>query len=289
MKKINFIVKGLSEFTIQGYEKAAKKFNPLPTKVENCSVIITGSNSGIGKAALETLAKKNAEVHLVCRNQSRGEAAVEDIKSKVPDANIHMHILDVSDLESISKFVDDMRTKFSPTVLVNNAGCMVHGHSKRLSKQNFEVNTATNTIGTYLLTKACVQKLEKLERVITVSSGGMYTEALLENYCLSKVDDVTKLEKDATQVYAKNKRQQVVFTEELGKSYPKIQFTTMHPGWSDTPAVREAMPDFHKKMEGKWRTPEQGADTIVYLSVGRFFRIFSFMIHSFKSLVFCSH
>merc|ERR1712179_729022 len=72
--------------------------------------------------------------------------------------------------------------------------------------------------------------------------------------------------KDATQVYAQNKRQQVVFMEELCKKYKSsVEFSTMHPGWAETEAVKNSMPDFHKKMEGKWRSPDQGADTIVWL------------------------
>merc|ERR1712087_656009 len=73
--------------------------------------------------------------------------------------------------------------------------------------------------------------------------------------------------KDATQIYAQNKRQQVVFMEELTKIHKNTEFSTMHPGWAETVAVKQAMPDFHKKMEGKWRSPDQGADTIVYLSL----------------------
>lgn len=69
---------------------------------------------------------------------------------------------------------------------------------------------------------------------------------------------------DGTMVYAQNKRQQVVFTEYLARKHPNIYFASMHPGWSDTPAVQTSMPSFREKMINKLRTPEQGADTMVW-------------------------
>ena len=72
---------------------------------------------------------------------------------------------------------------------------------------------------------------------------------------------------DGTMVYAQNKRQQVEMTEEWAKKHSKIHFSVMHPGWADTPAVRSAMPDFYAKFKDKLRTAEQGADTVVWLSV----------------------
>lgn len=47
----------------------------------------------------------------------------------------------------------------------------------------------------------------------------------------------------------------------------KGKFVSMHPGWSDTPAVRTSMPDFYEKMKDKLKTPEEAADTIVWLSL----------------------
>lgn len=58
---------------------------------------------------------------------------------------------------------------------------------------------------------------------------------------------------DGTMVYAQNKRQQIVMTEKRSKKYPGIQLTTMHPGWADTPAVRNSMPSFYNKMKDKLR------------------------------------
>ena len=53
--------------------------------------------------------------------------------------------------------------------------------------------------------------------------------------------------------------------EYYARNNPKIYFATMHPGWSDTPAVQTSMPSFREKMINKLRTPEQGADTLVWM------------------------
>jgi dehydrogenase/reductase SDR family protein 12 len=80
-----------------------------------------------------------------------------------------------------------------------------------------------------------------------------------------------KEEFDGTAQYARNKRQQLCLIEELAKKYPQAgKFFTMHPGWSDTPSLRESMPDFYNKMKDKLKSPEEGADTILYLSLAPF-------------------
>lgn len=72
---------------------------------------------------------------------------------------------------------------------------------------------------------------------------------------------------DGTMVYAQNKRQQAVMTEQWAKAHPNIHFSVMHPGWVDTPTIATAMPDFHRSMKDRLRSPEQGADTVVWLAV----------------------
>merc|ERR1712062_618324 len=140
----------------------------------------------------------------------------------------------------------------------------VHGTDDRKTAENYEVNCATNCIGTFLLTKGLLEQVNAPERVITVSSGGMYTQKLQVDTGFK--EDQT-FAKDATALYAVNKRQQVVFMEELSKKYCNSQFFTMHPGWAETTAVKESMPDFHRQMEGSWRSPDEGADTITYLAI----------------------
>ena len=68
-------------------------------------------------------------------------------------------------------------------------------------------------------------------------------------------------------------RQQVVMMSQLSQrnvhAHPNVRFFSMHPGWSDTAAVNEALPDFHAKMQHVLRTPAQGADTAIWLGLVR--------------------
>ena len=105
-------------------------------------------------------------------------------------------------------------------------------------------------------------------------SGGMLTQKL-------DLSDM-QMEKgtfDGTMSYASQKRQQVCVTEEWAKLNPDIHFSTTHPGWADTPAVRSSMPDFYEKMKDKLRTSEQGADCITWLGT---FSNFPLVFYWFK-------
>jgi len=136
-------------------------------------------------------------------------------------------------------------------------------NTREFVEGNIEVNFATNTLGTHILTKSLIPVISKGEkpRILTVSSGGMLTHKLDANDLMHE-----KMSKfDGTAVYAQQKRQQVVMTDYFARNNPKIYFATMHPGWADTPAVQTAMPSFREKMLNSLRTPGQGADTLVWM------------------------
>ena len=111
---------------------------------------------------------------------------------------------------------------------------------RELTEDQIEKNFATNTLGTFLITSGLMNLLKQSEepRVVTVSSGGMLVQKL-------NVDDLQFSEMspfDGTMAYAQNKRQQVVMTEQLAKKHKEVHFSVMHPGWADTPAIRNSMP-----------------------------------------------
>lgn len=260
-----FILKGLREFTKSGYTAAAKSFNPndLEIDVTGRSFIITGANSGIGKSAAIEVAKRGGTVHMVCRNPERAQSAKEEIVSLSGNHNIHIHILDTSKLSDVHKFTNKFVSEYDKLdVLINNAGCMVN--ERTMTSDDLEVNFATNTMGTYIMTAGLIPLLQKTpkSRVITVSSGGMYTAKLN-----TKDFNSSKGTFDGTVAYSQQKRQQVIVTEEWAKQFREIHFSSMHPGWADTPAVRTSMPEFHRRMKDKLRTSEEGADTVVWLAI----------------------
>ena len=261
-----WFVKGMREYTKGGYEAASKGFTAADYDINASgrSFMITGGNSGIGKAAAITLAKKGGTVHLVCRSQERGQAAVDEIKSETGNENVHLHLLDMSSMKDVVQFGRDFeQAGHQLNVLVNNAGWMVN--TRELTAEGIEKNFALNTLGTYILTMCMIPVLKRSTspRVILVTSGGM----LLQKLDLTDMQFEKMTPFEGTMAYAQNKRQQVIITERLAEEYPDIHFSCMHPGWADTPAVRSSMPDFHAKMKNRLRTPEEGGDTIVWLAM----------------------
>ncbi|XP_028291121.1 dehydrogenase/reductase SDR family member 12 [Gouania willdenowi] len=259
-----WFMKGLQEYTKSGYEAAAKNFAraDLDVILTGRSFMITGANSGIGKAVAQEIANRGGTVHLVCRNEGRAHAAKEEIVDRSKNQNVHVHIVDMSSARQVWEFALSFTQNNDLNVLINNAGCMVN--QRELTEEGLEKNFATNTLGTCILTLALTPALKKAEdpRVITVSSGGMLTQKL-------NVDDL-QFEKgtfDGTMAYAQNKRQQVILTERWASHHKEIHFSSMHPGWADTPAVQSSMPSFHAKMQTRLRTEAMGADTVVWLAV----------------------
>lgn len=263
-----WFLKGMQEYTVGGFTTASKKFreDDLSVDCSDLSYMITGANSGIGRQTALEIAKRGGTVHLVCRNPEFGQEARDDIQSQSGNSKIHLHILDLSKPKEISSFLGKWCSEHEKLdVLVNNAGCMVN--TREVTEDNLEKNFATNTLGTYIITTGLLDKLKKSDepRVVTVSSGGM----LLQKLCVDDFQFEKMQPFDGTMAYAQNKRQQVVMTERLSLSCPGVHYSVMHPGWADTPAVRNSMPDFHAKMKDRLRSVEQGADTILWLAVAK--------------------
>ncbi|ESO86444.1 hypothetical protein LOTGIDRAFT_195174 [Lottia gigantea] len=261
-----WFIKGMREYTKNGFVSASKSFNEkdLEVDVTGRSFMITGANSGIGKCAAIEIAKRGGTIHMVCRDQKRGEEALNEIKSTSGNSNIKLHQLDMSLPSEVLKFTKNFEKSGEKlNVLINNAGCMIN--EQQLTEEGYDKNFATNTLGTHILTVGLTPVLLNSEdpRVIIVTSGGMLVQKLnIQDLQCFKLKPY-----DGTMVYAQNKRQQVVMAEQYKNRYPTIHFSCMHPGWADTPAVRSAMPDFYEKMKDRLRTAEQGADTLIWLAV----------------------
>lgn len=259
-------MKGLREYTKSGYEAASKNFNEDDLNVDCTGKVfmVTGANSGLGESVAQQVAKRGGTVHMVCRNAQTAKDAQTRMIEETSNQNIHLHILDLAAPQDVHKFAKNFAdTHGKLDVLVNNAGCMIH--ERRIDSFGIEYNFATNVLSPHILTRLLSPLLLKSEqgRVIMVTSGGMLLEKLD-----SADPQLCKQEPfDGVRSYAQNKRQMVVMAEQYAEENPRIFSVSAHPGWADTPSVRSALPDFHKRMEGRLRTSEEGADTITWLAI----------------------
>jgi dehydrogenase/reductase SDR family protein 12 len=255
----------LFSFDRRGFERHARRFDPADLEVDltgkNC--LVTGASSGLGEATAAGLAARGAQVQLLCRDRERGEAARSRIRAATPGSKVSVAVVDLSDRDSIEKFLS-RRAQGRVDVLVNNAGVM---QSERLETgDGWEVTLATNLLGPVHLTERLVERLQRSPdpRVISVSSGGMLPVRL-------QVADPNWIRRpfDGLRAYAETKRALVVLSELWANHYAGtgIRFHSMHPGWADTPGVRNSLPRFWNHMQDRLRTARQGADTILWLAM----------------------
>ena len=150
-------------------------------------------------------------------------------------------------------------------------------HEYVVTEEGNELTLATQVLTPFLLTNALLPLLEAVpSRVILVASGGAYSERL----------DVAGLDPgpasyNGVKAYARCKRAQIALAGEWARRLAGEQVTVnaMHPGWADTPGIRDALPRFSRVLGPLLRTPAEGADTIAWLAAapeaadagGRFF------------------
>ena len=93
------------------------------TKLNGKTVIITGSNTGIGKETALDLARRGARVILACRDAKRGEEAAEYVRKTTGNGNVIFESLDLASLESVKNFAEKInKNEERLDILINNAG-----------------------------------------------------------------------------------------------------------------------------------------------------------------------
>ncbi|XP_047470640.1 dehydrogenase/reductase SDR family member 12-like [Penaeus chinensis] len=260
--------KGNREYTKSGYDYAKTRFAAEDLEVDcgDRHYVITGCNSGIGYEIGREVARRGGVLHMVCRNFEAAKQARSEIITTTGNDKIHLHTVDLSrPREVLAWAMEFAATHDRLHVLINNAGCMIH--ERRLDEDEIENNFAVNTLAVHILVTTLLPLLQRSEdaRVINVSSAGML--------CV-KLDPQDLMHENmepfnGTLVYSQNKRQQVVMTLWYAQRYDKIHFSSMHPGWADTVAVRTSIPQFYEVMKDNLRTAAEGADTAVWLALSK--------------------
>jgi NAD(P)-dependent dehydrogenase (short-subunit alcohol dehydrogenase family) len=138
------------------------------------TVMITGANSGIGKAATERFAVEGYQVVMACRSTERGAPVREEILHRTGAETIDLMELDTSSRESIDVFVRKFTTTYPRLdILIHNAAYFNHGEPYRVNPDGTEIAFATNVVGPYLLTSLLREHLSRSEdpRVLNVGSN----------------------------------------------------------------------------------------------------------------------
>lgn len=201
-------------------------------------IVITGANSGLGFSSTKALAAKGAKVVLAVRNLQKGQAAMDEVKQAVPEADLVLMKCDVSDLESVKQFVEAFRGAFTHAdILMNNAGIMAT--PPMTSPQGFEAQFATNHLGHFALTGLMLGTLAQAPngaRVVNVSS-------LAARQGQMQFDDINwRNNYHPFKVYSQSKLANQLFTYALQKRlerspYNNITAHVAHPGGSNTNLV----------------------------------------------------
>jgi NAD(P)-dependent dehydrogenase (short-subunit alcohol dehydrogenase family) len=235
-----------------------------PPRLDGKRVLVTGATSGLGLAAATGLAELGADVVLTARGHDRAERAVAQVLRAAPGATVTYLFADMGEFDQVRALADEFLTAHDRLdVLVHNAGALTG--QRTVTGSGLELTVASQVAAPYLLTGLLLPALRAgaPSRVVQVSSGGMYTQRFDLAALEMGPDDY-----EGTVAYARAKRAQLVLLHEWVRRMEKsgVAFHAMHPGWADTPGVQDALPGFAKVMGPVLRTPEQGADTIVWLA-----------------------
>ncbi len=176
--------------------------------------VITGANSGIGKAAAVQIAQAGGHVIMACRNQARGEAALREVRDQSGREAVELMLVDMSLQSSIRAFADDFLARYETLdVLIHNAALFdVTQKEPSFTAEGRETIWATNHLGPVLLTDLLLDPLKCSEqgRVITISLKGLMMFPFLK---VDLADPEFRQRKfSVTQAYYQSKLAQVMYT-----------------------------------------------------------------------------
>jgi NAD(P)-dependent dehydrogenase (short-subunit alcohol dehydrogenase family) len=225
--------------------------------------LITGANSGLGKATSLALARMGAQVVMLSRDAQRGQAAVDEVRRESNNSRVELLLADVSSQRSIRKAADEFKSRHDKLhVLVNNAG--VNLGSRQVTEDGIESTFAINHLGPFLLTHLLldVLKASAPSRVIMVGSGAHSMGKL-------RFEDLQFEKKySAMGAYSQSKLANVMYTYELAR---RLSGTGVTVNCADPGTVATSLGSdqwifrFLVKLPF-FQTPEKGAATAVHLA-----------------------
>jgi len=256
----------VGSFSRAGYAVRSRleRWRP-PRSLAGRVLVVTGASSGIGQAIAEELARFGATLWLVGRDGVRTEASARQARALGDGAAVEPVVLDIVDPGAVHEFAGRVATVHDRLDgLVHAAGALYPTY--RSAPDGNELTVATGLLAPFRLTRLLGPLLRRAgdANIVTVSSGGMYTERFDLGRLVMAPDAYR-----GTTAYARVKRAQVVLAHEWARRWAKdgVASYSSHPGWVDTPGLASGLPSF-AKLGPLLRTPAEGADTVTWLAAG---------------------
>lgn len=228
--------------------------------------LVTGANSGIGKAAALGLARLGATVVLACRDAVRGEAARAEIAAAAANPDVELMLVDLAAQRHVREFARAFRDRHPHLhVLVNNAG--IWAERRRRGPDGVELVWATNVLGPALLTELLLDTLiaSAPARIVTVASQ------LARDLDLDDVE-FRRRRYSGIAAYAQSKQANRMWTWALARRLEGSGVTAnaMHPGAVATPLFGKGGGPL-SLLAALWarlfaKPAAAGADTVVWLA-----------------------
>jgi retinol dehydrogenase-12 len=236
--------------------------DPAALPLQNIVALITGANTGIGRATVIELARRGARVFLAARSEAKTRAVVEEIARATPSAKPEFLSLDLGDFASIRRCADDFLRRDLPLgLLINNAG--VAGQ-RGLTASGFELAFGTNHVGHFLLTSLLLENLKRSApaRVVTVASRAHFGAAGIDFEAVRRpTRSIMGFDE-----YGVSKLANVLFSAELARRLQGTGVTTyaVHPGVVASEIWRRVPPPFQWVMKLFMISNEEGAKTTLH-------------------------
>ena len=222
--------------------------------------LVTGGNTGIGRATAALLAARGGRVHLAGRSREKGEAAAAAIRAETGSTEVSFLPLDLASLASVWQCAAAFRASGEPLhVLINNAG--VAGR-RGLTADGFELAFGVNHLGHFALTTALLGCLAAPARVVTVASDAHFQARGIDYQAVRRrTRSITGMPE-----YAVSKLCNVLFSAELARRAADRGVTaySLHPGVVASDIWRRVPQPFRGLVTRRLLTTQQGAQTSLY-------------------------
>ena len=207
---------------MQKYEKWLNKNTHLLT---NQLAVVVGGTGSIGKEVVDYLLQLKAKVIIGARNVKKAEAFKKQLQLKYPDSYVYVEYIDLSDLKSIDNFQLTLDSKYQKADIFINIGGIYH-MPKSYSKDGYEIHFATNTLGSYYLSKKILFDMKMNSKMVFVSS-------LSANFYDIDFGDIQSLHcNNKMKIYGRSKQMMLLNAVSLKNELKdnEISVNIVHPG-----------------------------------------------------------